>query len=291
MEMAVGIAHCDHAWRVDSGANAQHVANLARQWQVPFFLEVAANLAFAEGLPQKQSEAQARVWRYQKLGAIAQAHQYSTVVTGHTASDRAETLLHNLIRGSGSDGLQSLVWKRSLVAGVELVRPLLGLTRVSLTQFCQAQKLAIWEDSTNQDWGYRRNRIRQQLFPYLQRQFNPQVEEAIAQTAEVLQAEVEYLEAQATQLLDAAQSQLTAAHPAGFNRHILQSAPLALQRRAIRQFLQHNLPSMPNFDQIESLVFLLIAPNRSRSAPFPGGAIAEVEGQWIWLRCPQAHLC
>ncbi len=275
----LAIAHCDHGWRTDSAANAQHVADLAQQWQLPFFLETA-DLS----QPTATAEAAARQWRYQALTAIAQAHQYSAVVMGHTASDRAETLLHNLMRGSGTDGLQALAWQRALTPEISLVRPLLAITRSATAQFCAQQELRIWEDSSNHDLNYRRNRIRHQLLPYLQTHFNPQVEAAIAQTAEVLQAEVAYLELQSHQLLQSAQSTENESEWAGLNRQIIKQAPLALQRRAIRQFLQTNLGTMPTFDQIETLVALLTAPNRSRSDSLAGGAIAEVDAVWIWLK-------
>jgi tRNA(Ile)-lysidine synthase len=273
----LAIAHCDHGWRADSAANAQHVADLAQQWQLPFFLETA-------DLPAAKAEAPARQWRYQALTAIAQAHQCSAVITGHTASDRAETLLHNLMRGSGTDGLQALAWQRALTPEINLVRPLLAITRSATAQFCAQQGLEIWQDSSNHDLNYRRNRIRHQLLPYLQTHFNPQVEAAIAQTAEVLQAEVAYLEMQSHQLLQSAQSTENESEWAGLNRQIIKQAPLALQRRAIRQFLQINLGTMPTFDQIEALVALLTAANRSRSESLPGGAIAEVDAAWIWLK-------
>ena len=82
-----------------------------------------------------------------------------------------------------------------------LVRPLLEFTRAQTAQFCQDLQLAVWEDATNQDLEYARNRIRQELLPYLQTHFNPQVESALSQTAELLQAEEEYLEQAAHQLL------------------------------------------------------------------------------------------
>lgn len=156
----LGIAHCDHCWRSDSEANAHHVENLARSWDIPFYLETANKPI--------NSEAAARDWRYQALSAIAQANNYQYIVTGHTASDRAETLLYNLIRGTGADGLQALTWQRPLTTGIMLVRPLLEITRSQTEQFCQEFKLPIWEDSTNQDLQYARNRIRQELLPYLQ---------------------------------------------------------------------------------------------------------------------------
>jgi tRNA(Ile)-lysidine synthase len=274
----LAIAHCDHGWREDSAANGEHVAALARQWQLEFWLRTAT-------VPPT-SEAQARDWRYQQLTELAQSHQYAVVVTGHTASDRAETLLHNLIRGSGADGLQALTWQRPLATGVQLVRPLLEVTRSQTGQFCNEQSLAIWQDSTNQDWQYRRNRIRQELLPYLQTHFNPQVESAIAQTAELLQADVEYLEQQATKLLQLAQAdgELASSDSAlQFNRQTLRTAPLALQRRVIRQFLQQTLPTQPNFEHIEKVVALIFAPNGSCSDPFPGGAIAKVISDRICL--------
>ncbi|MDZ8236819.1 MAG: tRNA lysidine(34) synthetase TilS [Nostoc sp. ChiQUE01a] len=276
----LAIAHCDHRWRSDSEANANHVENLAKTWGISFYLETANEPI--------NSEAAARDWRYQALSAIAQANNYQYIVTGHTASDRAETLLYNLIRGTGADGLQALIWQRPLNTGIMLVRPLLEITRTQTQQFCQDFQLPIWEDSTNQDLKYARNRIRQELLPYLQQNFNPQVESALAQTAELLQAEVEYLEKAAQQLREEAmvwgigykENSVTLK----LNRRVLQKAPLALQRRVMRQVLQQVLPDAPSFEHIEKLTALITAANRSQTDPFPGGAIAQVQGDWICLK-------
>ncbi|MEH2190278.1 MAG: tRNA lysidine(34) synthetase TilS [Nostoc sp.] len=275
----LGIAHCDHRWRSDSEANANHVENLAKTWGISFYLETANKPV--------NSEATARDWRYQALSAIAQVNNYQYIVTGHTASDRAETLIYNLIRGTGADGLQALTWRRPLTTEIMLVRPLLEITRIQTEQFCQEFKLPIWEDSTNQDLQYARNRIRQELIPYLRDNFNPKVESALAQTAELLQAEVEYLEKAAQELRDRAlgmgyeEDSLTSILPLRLNRQVLQKAPLALQRRVMRQVLQQILTDAPSFEHIEKLTALIIAPNRSQTDPFPGGAIAQVEGDWI----------
>ncbi|MEH2065575.1 MAG: tRNA lysidine(34) synthetase TilS [Nostoc sp.] len=294
---SLGIAHCDHRWRSDSQANAHHVENLAKTWGISFYLETANKPI--------NSEATARDWRYQALSAIAQVNNYQYIVTGHTASDRAETLLYNLIRGTGADGLQALTWQRPLTTEIMLVRPLLEITRIQTEQFCQEFKLPIWQDSTNQDLQYARNRIRQELIPYLRDNFNPQVESALAQTAELLQAEVEYLEKAAQQLRDGALDTCTerlvpseaevsrsmgdeedslTLLPLRLNRRVLQKAPLALQRRVMRQVLQQILTDAPSFEHIEKLTALIIAPNRSQTDPFPGGAIAQVEGDWICLK-------
>lgn len=273
----LAVAHCNHRWRSDAQANAEYVEQLAANWQVPYHNAIAP-----EGVTR---EAAAREWRYQVLTNLAIEHNYSIVVTGHTASDRAETLLYNLVRGSGADGLQALAWQRQLTPTVQLVRPLLEITRTETATFCQQANLQIWLDTTNQDLNYARNRIRLDLIPYLQTHFNPQVEQALAQTAELLRSDVEYLEAS----VDALWQQVFNQEPSqnnrlfSLNRVILRTAPLAIQRRVIRRFLQLTLSIAPTFDQIDKLVALLSAPNRSQTDPFPGGMVARVEGESIWL--------
>lgn len=281
----LAMAHCNHRWRSDAEANANYVSQLAQAWQLPYFVATAPE--------PPRSEAAARHWRYQALTEIAVGQAYAYVVTGHTASDRAETLLYNLIRGSGADGLQALCWQRALSPTVQLVRPLLAITRSETAAFCQNTSLTVWKDGTNQDCKYARNRIRAELLPYLKTHFNPQVEQTLAQTAELLQAEVEYLETAtdalwqqvicSTNQWDSSNSTNTAANTTAINRVQLQAAPIALQRRVLRRLLQLILPTAPAFEHIEKLLLLLNAPNRSQTDPFPGGIIAYVEGDWIRL--------
>ena len=262
----LAIAHCDHQWSTDVGIAAR-VAEVADSWQLPFHLMEAENL--------KETEAAARQWRYQALVEIARVNQFTHVVTGHTKSDRAETLLYNLIRGAGADGLAALTWQRPLTDNITLVRPILEVYRRETLEFCQQFELPIWFDAVNESDRYTRNRIRGKLIPYLQQCFNPQVENSLAQTAEILRADLECLETMAEKLLQ------SAVEGHRLNRSSLQRKPLAIQRRVIRQFLPTIISRQPNFAQIEAVVNLISAPNKSRTSTLPGGAIAEVSGEWI----------
>ena len=262
----LAIAHCDHQWSTDAGI-AQRVREVADSWQLPFYLKLA-NVV-------KETEAAARKWRYRALVEIAQEQGFKYIVTGHTKSDRAETFLYNLVRGAGADGLAALNWQRSLTAQITLVRPILDVYRRETLEFCHRFDLPIWFDVVNQNNKYARNRIRNDLIPYLQDNFNPQVENSLAQTAELLRADVEYLEAIAQQLL------MQARVDNKLNRLVLQTFPIAIQRRAIRQFLPSVMSRQPNFEQIEEVVNLIAAPNKSRTSTLPGGAIAQVAGEWI----------
>jgi tRNA(Ile)-lysidine synthase len=265
----LAIAHCDHLWSTDEGI-ANHVQQIAADFGLPFYLKINPS-------PGQESEASARQWRYQALTEIANENGFSLLVTGHTSSDRAETLLYNLIRGSGTDGLVSLTWKRPLTEQITLVRPLLQVTRQETGDFCQQFNLPIWEDAANEKLRYARNRIRHVIFPDLKNNFHPQVEKNLAQTAELLTEDVIFLNKLATEIL----AQAIAPEGKALNRLILQKYPLTLQRRVIRLFLRPLLPKMPTFEHIEAVTSLIYAPNQSCTSSLPGGISAQVQQSLI----------
>ncbi len=289
---SLGLIHCDHGWRADSAENAAHVVALASAWQMPVRVEVAADSLV-------KSEAAARQWRYAVFERLARLQGYSHVVTGHTQSDRAETVLYNILRGTGTDGLGTLPWTRPLNAfsdslldkehpsppdsAVTLVRPLLSFTRAETAQFCQDQQLPVWEDSSNQDLGFRRNRVRCELLPYLRSHFNPQIEQSLAQMAEITAADIDYLNVQTDHIYRQAISSVNDSQSWQIDQQALGAVPLSLQRRVIKQLLSQVLPVSPNFAQIEKLVTLLSAANRSQSDPYPGNWIAVVRKPFVSL--------
>ena len=266
---SLAIAHCDHRWSTDAGI-ADRVAEIARTWNLPFYLKTAEKAI-------KETEAAARKWRYQVLLEIAQTEGFDNVLTGHTKSDLAETVVYTLIRGAGADGIVALDWKRSLAPKIDLIRPLLDISRRETGEFCQKFDLPIVEDSLNDNLKYSRNRIRAELIPYLQTHFNPQAETALARAAELLRADVEYLENEARKILERA---LTLDRK-GLNRIYLRQIPLALQRRVMRQFMREFCDKSPNFEEIEAAIYLINAANKTRTSSFAGGTTAEVSGNLI----------
>jgi tRNA(Ile)-lysidine synthase len=279
----LAIAHCNHRWPLDADANAEYVQQLAQQWNLECYLETAPTVL--------KGEAEGRTWRYQTLTALAETHSFEIVLTAHTASDRAETLLYNLCRGSGSTGLQALQWQRPLSPQVQLVRPLLDITRQETGQFCESLGLSVWNDSMNQDRHYRRNRLRLDCLPALREALNPNLDNVLAQTAEILQAETDYLEQQAQHLLTRATKSQETMTFLSKSPHLLSAlcqdplidAPLALQRRVMRTWLNQTLHYSPPFSHIEKVVALISGNNRDRSDPLLKNVIAEVQRPFLCL--------
>ncbi|PSF35989.1 tRNA lysidine(34) synthetase TilS [Aphanothece hegewaldii CCALA 016] len=267
----IAVGHCNHQWSTDLGI-ADFVGKIAQNWEIPFYLKIANNL--------KETEAAARKWRYEALQEIAQEQDFNIITTGHTKSDRAETLFYNLIRGAGVEGLSALNAKRELSPTVSLVRPLLNVSRTETEEFCQQLQLPVWDDQANHNLKYARNRIRTEVLPYLKTHFNPQVETTLAQTAEILQAESDFLETLTQNLA----SEIIELEQKRLNRIKLKNIHVALKRRIVKLFLEKNMLKSPNFSQIEAIINLIEAPQKSRTSSLPKNTQATVEGDWIILK-------
>jgi tRNA(Ile)-lysidine synthase len=183
------VAHLNHELRgADSDADEEFVrtlhAALVGQGRSQLLLSCGRrNIASLAQTAGDNLEATARRERYRWLAETARAHGLSLVATGHTTDDQAETVLHRLLRGTGLQGLRGIAERRPLDDGVELVRPLLDVTRVEVLDFLRAEGVAAREDRTNADLRFTRNRIRHELLPYLERHFNPAVRAVLARLA------------------------------------------------------------------------------------------------------------
>lgn len=141
-------------------------------------------------------EAAARELRYRFLFDIAEKNQATAVVTAHHANDRAETVLLHLLRGTGIDGLSGMrpySLPNIFSESIPLIRPLLGVTRAEIESYMAENRIPFREDSSNADREYTRNRIRMDLIPKLEQEYNPQIVQSLCRLAETASADAEIL--------------------------------------------------------------------------------------------------
>jgi tRNA(Ile)-lysidine synthase len=146
--------------------------------------------------PQGNLEQNARTERYQFLCETAENLRAPIVLTAHTINDQAESILLNLIRGSGLQGLGGIKTKRELEKGSEilLVRPMLNWAMRSDTEnFCLENEIHFRRDAMNEDLTFGRVRVRKILLPML-KEFNPKIIETLAKTASLLREDFDALE-------------------------------------------------------------------------------------------------
>lgn len=254
--------HGDHSWHGQSAAIAQELHTWCLQQGL------ALQISRAEQ-GSTQSEAAARQWRYSQLGqhagSLGQSPSQSPcrrVVCAHTATDKAETLLLQMVRGTDLAGLGSLRSERPLgephPPTLLLVRPLLSFSRAETAAICDELNLPVWLDPSNTDLHFSRNRIRHEVMPVLQ-SLHPGCERRMAQLSERLSQ----LHNSQTALLDLSLNSLQRDN--GLDRRQLSALALDLRRSLLARWLQHQGAPVLNARQLNELA-TAIAPHAA-----PGG--------------------
>ncbi|MEN6346513.1 MAG: tRNA lysidine(34) synthetase TilS [Armatimonadia bacterium] len=186
LAVTVLAAHLNHGIRgAEAEADARFVAEFGERLGVPVVLGEAEvpELAKSCGLSLEHAGREAR---YGFLREVAAKQGCAKIAVGHTRTDRAETVLMNVLRGSGLDGLRGI----PPVNG-QVVRPLIGHSREETGTYCRERGLEPRVDRTNQEVdGYLRNRVRLKLMPLLVEEYSPGVEEALVRLAEAVEEEV-----------------------------------------------------------------------------------------------------
>jgi tRNA(Ile)-lysidine synthase len=293
------VLHLNHQLRgADSEADQSFVASLAAQLSLEAAIESCDVAALADH-HHLSLEAAGRRARYQFFQRAAADHRLDCVATAHTRDDQAETVLLRLLRGSGTSGLSGIhrvcdllsvsdrpcVRDRSSASrcvpdatptspAPRLIRPLLATSRQQVERYLLSLGQPFRHDASNLSPRFLRNRVRAELLPALERDYNPQLRQALCETAEVAAAENAFLEDLVTTALGQP-AETPATNPEqGIEVPLFQAQPIALQRRILRRLCQpHGLAL--DFAQLEGLRDFALA-GRAGSIGLPRGWAAEV---------------
>ena len=264
------VVHLNHCLRPDADADADFVQQHASLLDLP----CTVRRAEVPRLVKKWKlsvEAAGRKARYQFYETLCTEVGATKVALGHHHDDTAETVLMNLIRGSGATGLKGIAPIRDL----KIIRPLVGFTRQQIDAFLASIGVTPHHDATNTDRCYLRNRIRHELIPLLESNYNPNIRTGLNRTADVLGTESEYLDTIARAAFEACQISDTGKaigpHSIALNRTKFREYHVALQRRMLRQSVAEMLGNMNDlyFVHYEAMLNLIEgkAPNAALALP------------------------
>ena len=181
-EASFAIAHCNFCLRgEESDADESFVRSWCKSRQAEVFVRRFDTEAVAaeEGI---SIEMAARKLRYSWFADLCKEHGFDAVVVAHNADDNAETLMLNLLRGTGSRGIRGMS-EDGMVEGVRVLRPMLGITRSEITAWMTGHGKTWREDRTNAGTEYKRNKIRNLAFPVF-REINPSYVKTLGQDME-----------------------------------------------------------------------------------------------------------
>lgn len=227
------VVHFNHQWRgAESDLDARFVQDLSCQ------LGIECIVGRPSSPPEKRDEATARKLRYDFMVKTAYSLGARYVTTAHTASDRAETSLHNLFRGTGLAGMASLVDARALDEQLVLKRPLLHCRRSEVLEYLESIKQSFRTDASNFDLDYKRNFLRQEILPKVSLQYGPDVEERIGQFADLCSEFVQWLDSLSVDFhqhchVVSQELQVDTAHEVVFEKHSLLRLPWLVVQHAL----------------------------------------------------------
>jgi tRNA(Ile)-lysidine synthetase-like protein len=293
-ELALHVAHLDHALRPDSAADAHFVVEVAQSWEIP----VTVARCDVQELAGRYGgvEAAARAVRYGFLRDTALAVGATAVATGHNADDQAETVVQRLLRGAGPGGLAAMrprlsyeQWAgigvpaaldgRKYAARPNLVRPLLASPRSLIEAYCVEHGLNPRHDRTNQSPEYLRNRVRDHIIPLL-KTYNSNIVGTLGRTARIAADE----DALLRELLDQEWQTLVTVSPdrVQVHRSVYMDLHRALQRRALRRAASIIAPGVElGADHLDRMMDL--ARRSHGRLQLPGGLWMHVTRQGMAL--------
>lgn len=211
--IVLSVVHFNHKIRgAEADSDEQFVRELAKDFELPY-RHGEGDVPRIARERRMGLEAAARQERYSFFRVLLAHGDLARIATAHTRGDQAETVLLRILRGAGTRGLAAI--RRHIeVDGGSLVRPLLDVCREEVEAYLRSLEQPWREDASNRDLSLARNRVRHQLLPLLRREYNPNIDQVLAEAAEVAAGEEEYWSAVLHELLPSGRMHPSRAVPA-----------------------------------------------------------------------------
>lgn len=216
--------YIDHQWKQDSKSQVNHLINTIKKYNKKIIVYQIKEIA--------TSEIQARQLRYKVLIKYAMLNKYSSIITAHTETDKIETFWLQIFKGTSLNGITSLRQKRKINRQIYIYRPLLNFTRSEIHWFCRKFYLPIWSDITNYQYAIRRNRLRNELIPYINKYFSKSIERKLIDFILISNLDNEYIKQNAIKLYLSSRHNTSIA----LNFSLLKKQHIALQIRTLQIF-------------------------------------------------------
>lgn len=189
LNITIFVAHINHMLRDVADAETAYVQEFCEKIGVECFVKKADILKLAKE-EKKGTEETGRNVRYEFFDEVAKKTHSNKIATAHNSNDKAETVILNILRGSGLSGLKGIEVNRDN----KYIRPILEIERQEIEKYCLENNLKPKYDESNNENVYNRNKVRNEIIPYIKNTFNPNIIKTINRLSEVAIDENEYME-------------------------------------------------------------------------------------------------
>ena len=262
------VVHLNHGLRDDSAVDVEFVREHAVRLGLPFTAHTVA-VPHLKKQWKLSVEAAGRRARYEFYESVCTQIGATKVALGHHKDDIAETVLINLVRGTGSNGLKGI----APIRDGKFIRPLATSTRQEIESFLESIKIVPRQDPTNVHTQYLRNRIRHELMPLLEQNYNPNIRTGLSRTAEVLSAESDYLDAVARETFEACKLSSSQSTCVVLDRKKILQHHIALQRRILRHSIAEIFGQVDDFyfEHFQAMISLINGDKPNAVLALPNG--------------------
>lgn len=274
--------HVNHGIRgEEANLDEDFVMKMCREANAPYHIR---RLAFRKG--EKATEDAMRKKRYEAIRECAKETGASAAILGHQRDDLAETFLMRLLKGGGLKGLSGFR-EYSLFRDLPLIRPFKNISRKDILQFLKQNRISWREDRTNRDPAYLRNKLRLELIPLLEREFNPAIKRTLAHCADHFSGVYDYLKSEIESFIRKKVKKASAAHLSGEWMYLkdLVSLPDLMMTEIFRLRIMNifKADSPPGAREIEALDKLVRGEKSGTLLRLSGGLIAYRDYERIIL--------
>lgn len=264
--------HINHMLRPEEAPmDEAYTAALCKEMEIPLLTLHVNVAAMAKELGMSVEEA-GREARYREFERAAKEIGAAKIAVGHNRNDQAETVMMHILRGTGAAGLSGMEYRRGAV-----IRPLLQVSRSEIEQYCEAAELSPRTDSSNLESGFTRNRIRLELFPFLEKKFGTDIVDSLCRLSAHAAEDREYLERSALEAFHACRTEIDGGK-AGMKLEQLRELHPAILNRVLKQAVMEAAGNVKGMGSVHYRALSeLVARGRTGSrTELPGGLKAAV---------------
>ena len=189
LEFEIVVAHINHQIRKVADSETEYVKDFCKNLGIECFVK-KENITELAKKQKKGTEETGRQVRYDFFEDVAQKTNSNKIATAHNSNDRAETVILNILRGSGISGLKGIEAMRDN----KYIRPLIFTKREKIEEYCQENNLNPKIDESNMENIYNRNKVRNIIIPYIEKEFNKNIIQTINRLSDVATEENEFLQ-------------------------------------------------------------------------------------------------
>lgn len=270
-------AHVNHGLRSEAAdSDEKFVKNLCKKLGIKCYTKHEDVGALAKECHMTVEEAGRKV-RYDFFAELKEKYCFCKVATAHNKNDNAETVLMRIIRGTGIDGLSGILYKRD----DGIIRPILDVTRAEIEEYCKIYNLEYCIDATNFDNDYTRNKIRNQLIPFIEREFNENVSNSLVRLANSAEEDSNFIKGYASRLYSRLGSPLPRKSPNALHIESFKMVERAIGARVLRIAAEKSASGVKlERKHIEDIYSILDKPTGT-AIDLPRGLKAEINYGWL----------